>query len=100
MTKIALVSTSDRASGVHQTLDLLGENPVNGKDVVLKPNFNTADPPPGSTGPDTLRALILKLREMGAASVTVAERAGPPDTQEVMEEIGVIELAKELDFPS
>lgn len=98
MTKIALISTPDRASGVHMALDLLGENPVNGQDVILKPNFNSADPPPGSTGLDTLRSLILKLRDMGAASITVAERSGPPDTQEVMEEIGVVELSKEMDF--
>jgi len=99
MTKVSLVSSADRETGTVQAIDLLGENPVNGKNVVLKPNFNTADPAPGSTAIETLRALIIKLRELGAASITLAERAGPPDTNEVMEQKGVFKLAEELDFP-
>jgi uncharacterized protein (DUF362 family) len=75
MTKISLVRTSDRSEGTRKAIDLLGINPVKGKAVVLKPNFNTADPAPGSTHNDTLRALILKLKEMGARQITL-ERAG------------------------
>lgn len=79
-------------------LDLLGVNPVEGKRVVLKPNFNTADPAPGSTHNDTLSALVLRLKDMGAAGITVAERSGPPDTGGVMRQKGVPQLAQELGF--
>ncbi len=99
MTKIALVSTNNREEGTIKVIDLLGENPVKGKNVILKPNFNTADTPPGSTATETLRALIPKLREMGATSVTLAERSGPVNTHECMEEKGIFELAEELNFP-
>jgi uncharacterized protein (DUF362 family) len=98
-TKIALVRTPDRAKGVRRAIDLLQSNPVRGKAVVLKPNFNTADPAPGSTHNDTLRSLILTLKEMGTKSITLAERSGPGDsTRRVMEKKGVFSLAEELGF--
>jgi uncharacterized protein (DUF362 family) len=99
MTKISLVRTDNRAEGVSRTIKLLGNNPVNGKKVVLKPNFNTDDPAPGSTHIDTLRSLIINLKEMGAAGITLAERCGPGDTtRAVMEKKGVFDLARELEF--
>jgi uncharacterized protein (DUF362 family) len=67
--------------------------------VVLKPNYNTADTPPGSTHNDTLRTLVLQLKDMGASKITLAERCGPMiSTTEVMEEKGIFDLARELDF--
>lgn len=99
MTKVALVSTKDRGKGVRQAIDLLGAKHFRGKSVVLKPNFNTADPAPGSTHNDTLRSLILSLQQMGAKRITLAERSGPGDsTRAVMEKKGIFELAQELNF--
>jgi uncharacterized protein (DUF362 family) len=72
---------------------------VRGKAVVLKPNFNSADATPGSTHIDTLRALVLTLKEMGAARITLAERSGPGEpTRVVMEKKGVFKLAQEFGF--
>lgn len=99
MTKVSLVHTDNRIEGVQKAIALLDSNPVSGKAVVLKPNFNSADPTPGSTHIDTLRALILSLQEMGAGSITLAERSGPGDsTRTVMEKKGVFKLAGELGF--
>jgi len=99
MTKISLVRTTDRSEGVRKAVKLLGTNPVKGKTVVLKPNFNTADPAPGSTHNDTLRSLVLTLKEMGAKGITLAERSGPGDTtHHIMETKGVLHMAKELGF--
>ncbi len=99
MTKISLVKTTDRAAGTQQAIELLKINPIEGKSVVLKPNFNTADPAPGSTHYDTLYALISKLKEMGAKKITVAERSGPgPSTHDNMEKKGIFKMAKELGF--
>lgn len=96
-TKVSLIKTSDRASGIKRAIDLLGINPVKGKDVLLKPNFNTADPFPGSTHNDTLTHLILHLKEIGAKSITIGERSGPPDTSDVLKKKGIYELCKKLD---
>ena len=98
MAKVSLVRTADRSNGAARAIDLLGINPVQGKNVILKPNFNTADPAPASTHNDTLSALIEKIRGLGATGVTVAERAGPPDTTEVMEQKGIFAMARELGF--
>jgi len=99
MTKASIVNTTDRTEGTRKAIELLDINPVKGKAVVLKPNFNTADPAPGSTHNDTLRSLILKLQEMGASKITLAERSGPSDTtQHIMETKGILHMAKELGF--
>lgn len=98
MARIALVKTGDRAEGVRRALDLLGTNPVRGQRVLLKPNFNSADPAPGSTDPDVLRALVVRLKDMGARAITVADRSGMGDTRAVMQQRGVLDLARELGF--
>jgi uncharacterized protein (DUF362 family) len=95
-TKVSLVKTSDRTTGIKRAVDLLGINPVKKKDVLLKPNFNTADPFPGSTHNDTLTHLILHLQSMGAKSITIGERSGPPDTADVLKEKGIYELCEKL----
>jgi len=99
MTKVALVSTKDRGKGVRRAIDLLGVKSFRGKSVVLKPNFNTADPAPGSTHNDTLRSLVLSLQQMGTKQITLAERSGPGDsTRAVMEKKEIFGLAQELGF--
>jgi len=95
-TKISLIRTADRASGILRAIDLLGINPVKGKDVLLKPNFNTADPFPGSTHNDTLTHLVLQLKTMGATSITIGERSGPPDTADVLQDKGIYGLCEKL----
>jgi uncharacterized protein (DUF362 family) len=92
---VALVRTDDRAAGVRRALDLLGVNPIEGKRVFLKPNFNSADPAPGSTHEDALRALIERLWEMKAASILIGDRSGMGDTRAVMRTKGVFDLAAE-----
>ena len=98
MTKIAVISTNDRVYGVKKSLDLLAINPVKDRNVVFKPNFNTADPPPASSSMETIKQLIISLKEMGAKSITLAERSGPVSTQETFEKVGIFTLAEELDF--
>jgi uncharacterized protein (DUF362 family) len=96
--KIALVKTQDRAAGVGEAIELLGINSFAGKRIFLKPNFNSADPAPGSTHPQTLVALVTALKGMGAGKITVGDRSGMGDTRQVMQAIGVFELAQEYGF--
>src|SRR5262249_40161946 len=63
--RVAFVKTTDRASGVARAIDLLSVERFSGKDLFLKPNFNSADSPPGSTHQDALAALVRKLKAMG-----------------------------------
>jgi uncharacterized protein (DUF362 family) len=96
--RLAFVKTNDRAEGVRKAIDLLGIDPVAGKRVFLKPNFNSSDPTPGSTHPEVLIALVMALKEMGAKKITVGDRSGMGDTRQVMDKIGVFRLADELGF--
>ncbi len=98
MTIVAIISTNDHVYGVNKSLELLGINPIKGKDVILKPNFNTADPFPASSSMETIKQLIIKLKEMGAKSITVAERSGPAKTSKTFEKVGLNTLANEIDF--
>ena len=97
-TAVVLVKTLDRTQGVKDALKLLSFPSPKGKSVVIKPNFNTADPAPGSTHNDTLRQIVLEMKARGAGRLTLAERSGPPATAKVMEEKGIPALADELKF--
>lgn len=96
--RIALVRTSDRIHGVARALALLDLRGVSGKRVLLKPNFNTAGEAPASTHSDTLTQLVYELRERGAREITLGESSGPPNTRDVMEQKGILDLARDLRF--
>lgn len=95
MSRVALAKTDDRKNGVKTSLKALHINPAKGKDVLIKPNFNTADITPGSTHNDTLVALVEEVWAMGAKSISLGERSYPP-TREVMEQKGILPLMDKL----
>lgn len=96
--QVGLVRTSERAEGVKRGLNLINLPDVNGDSVLIKPNFNTADPAPGSTHNDTLITIIEELKNAGAERIIIGERSGPPDTEEVMREKGIFEIAEKYDL--
>jgi uncharacterized protein (DUF362 family) len=98
MAQVAFVKTQDRAVGINRALDLLEINSMKGKDLFLKPNFNSADAPPGSTHNDTLSALVRALQAMGAGRLTVGDRSGMGDTRSVMKQKDIFRMADELGF--
>jgi uncharacterized protein (DUF362 family) len=98
MAQVAFVKTNDRADGVRRALDLLELNPVSGKNLFLKPNFNSDDPAPGSTHNDVLRELVLHLQRLGAGRITVGDRSGMGNTETVMQEKDIFRMAEELGF--
>ena len=96
ISRVALVSTEDRKSGVESSIRALEFNPAKNKDVLIKPNFNTADLCPGSTHNDTLVALVEEVWKMGARSVSLGERSYA-ENRPVMEQKGIIPLMEKLD---
>ncbi len=44
MSQVAFVEGQNRLKVVKSFLEALGINPVKGKDVLIKPNLNTAEP--------------------------------------------------------
>jgi uncharacterized protein (DUF362 family) len=95
-TKVSLLATDNRVSGVGHCIEALGINPVKNRKVLIKPNFNTADPAPGSTHNDTLVSLVRNVWDMGAKTISVGERSYPL-TRHVMERKGILPLLQNLD---
>ncbi len=67
-----------------------------GDTVVLKPNFNSGDPPPNCTDLPLLEALIGLLRDYGARRVIVGESSRHPPTSSryEMRRAGVFEVCR------
>ncbi|MBZ5532872.1 MAG: DUF362 domain-containing protein [Acidobacteriia bacterium] len=95
--RVAFVKTTDRAAGVSRAIDLLAKDKFHGKDLFIKPNFNSADVTPGSTHEDTLAAVVRKLKALGAGPLTIGDRSGMGNTREVMEKKHAFVMGKELD---
>jgi uncharacterized protein (DUF362 family) len=94
--QVGFIHTTDRKTGVASSIKATGINPAKNKNVLIKPNFNTADETPGSTHNDTLVALVEEIWSMGASSVSLGERSYP-ETREVMEQKGIIPLMEKLE---
>jgi uncharacterized protein (DUF362 family) len=64
--------------------------------VLLKPNFNTSDPLPGSSDPQFVKAVIELLWEHGVGKVVLGESSMfALSTREVMEKTGMLKVAEE-----
>ena len=96
--KVALVRTEDRTKGIEAALKLISFPSPKGKRVLIKPNFNTADPTPGSTHNDTLRQLVREMKARGASQFTVGDSCGPGNTKSVIEQKGIPALGQEIGF--
>jgi len=75
----------------------MGKAISRGDRVMVKPNFNSPDPYPGSTDLGFLKAVVQLLREAGA-KVMVGESAGAiwRPTRKVVEKLGVPRLLTEM----
>lgn len=88
------------APAVERAVGLLGglERAVGpGDRVLVKPNYNSPDPPPASTDLSFLRA-VLEMLVAAGASITIGESAGGVwrPTRNVFRQVHVDDLAREL----
>jgi uncharacterized protein (DUF362 family) len=101
--RVAVVKAADqsdaaRRDALRRAVALFGGDGPGRGHVVLKPNFNSADPFPGSTHPETLATLVEWIGERGASRVTVADRSGMGVTRDVVQAKGVDAQARRLGF--
>ena len=67
-----------------------------GNAILLKPNFNTADPPPASSDPHFVKAVIELLYEHGAGRVVVGESSMiSRSTRDTLRQTGMLQAAEE-----
>lgn len=101
MEKISKVKVeSNLKESISEAVDLLGgfgKFVKPGEVVLLKPNFNTADPYPASTDLEFLKAVVELVYENGAKLVMVGDSSTMSlNTRKVMEKLRVFDL---LDMP-
>jgi len=91
--------TGDLEESIESTVSIIGgfEKIIDvGDTILLKPNFNTADPPPASSDVESSRAVIKLLYKYGAEKVILGESSTLlASTKKVMEKIGATKVAKE-----
>ncbi len=96
--KVVVALDPDRSRATKKVVQAFGTPRVSGKCVLVKPNFNTADPTPGSTHFDTIRSVVDMLKTQGPAKIVVGDRSGPAKTSKVFQEKGVFALSEKLGF--
>lgn len=76
---VALIHGHHPATMLEEGLSLLGgleRLPVQGKRVLIKPNVVNDRPPPTTTNPQVIGAVVRLIRAAGAAEVLVADSSG------------------------
>lgn len=100
---IKLKHNGDLKETVEKAVDGIGgfgEFVKTGDVVMLKPNFNTADPFPASTDLEFLKAVVELAYGAGAKLVMIGESSTMSiNSRKAMENIGVFELQKMIKAP-
>jgi uncharacterized protein (DUF362 family) len=93
--QVFLADASDRTTGIQR---LLGEFDLDTEGTIaLKANYNSDDPFPATTHPETLRVLAEHLKK-NSSSLIMAERSGMGNTTVVLKNRGVLDLSRKLGF--
>ncbi len=93
--QVLLADASDRVKGVQKLLEEFYLH-TDGT-IALKANYNSDDPFPATTHPETLRVIAEHLRN-NSRSLTMAERSGMGNTSTVLKNRGVLDLSRKLGF--
>jgi len=96
--EIFIADATDRSAGTKRVCETIGLPDFSGAEIALKANFNSADPSPASTHIDMLDSLCTTILAEKPGKLTLAERSGMGNTHSVLDECGVIALAKERGF--
>lgn len=96
--EVFIVKTGSREFGVNQLLENFDLESFEGENVAIKANFNSADPFPATTHPETLELLINHLKAGKPGKIILGERSGMGETREVLSKMKVLDLAKKLGF--
>jgi uncharacterized protein (DUF362 family) len=66
-----------------------------GDTILLKPNYNTSDPYPGSSDPQFIKVVIDLLHGAGAETIIIGERTAFLHSRKVLETAGIVKVAQE-----
>ncbi|MFY9638763.1 MAG: DUF362 domain-containing protein [Methanobacterium sp.] len=95
---VFMVKTDKRAEGIESLLENYDLNAFMGKNIALKANFNSADPFPASSHPETVKTLVKSIKTHGPSNIILAERSGMGNTRDVLEKMKIMDLGKKEGF--
>ncbi|MFY9193954.1 MAG: DUF362 domain-containing protein [Methanoculleus sp.] len=94
VSEVYVVEASDRSHAVAELWHEVGLPSLEGREVAVKANFNSDDPFPASTHPETLEAIFGQIRDAGARKVRLGERSGMGETRAVLMNRGATGVAE------
>ena len=99
MVLVGLSRNKDTLESVKRAVELAGGLGIEkGSTVLIRPNANTADLPPGSTNPEVLRGAIREVKKCSPEKVIVAEKSMTTlDTEKVLKRLGLWQVAEAED---
>jgi uncharacterized protein (DUF362 family) len=75
--KVIVIKASDRVAGITQAIQMFGGMGfATGRDVVLKPNFNSQYAFPATTHDDTIKTVVMQLKAANAGNIVLGESSG------------------------
>lgn len=97
MAQVGMSRHKNIVRAVERAVELSGGMQINkGATVLIRPNANTADLPPGSTDPEVLRGAIRIVKEYDPSRIIVGEKSMTTlDTMKVMKYLGQYQVAEE-----
>lgn len=96
MAVIGLSRNKDTLESVRAAVELAGGLGVKeGDTVLIRPNANTADLPPGSTNPEILKGAIREARKCNPGKIIIAEKSMTTlNTEMVLRKLGLWQAAE------
>ncbi len=96
MAVVGLSRNRNTLESVRAAVELAGGLGIEeGSTVLIRPNANTADLPPGSTNPEVLRGAIREARKCNPGKIIVAEKSMTTlDTEKVLKKLGLWQAAE------
>jgi uncharacterized protein (DUF362 family) len=96
MVVVGLSRNKDTLESVRAAVELAGGLGIEeGSTVLIRPNANTADLPPGSTNPEVLKGAIREARRYNPGKIIVAEKSMTTlDTEMVLRKLGLWQAAE------
>jgi uncharacterized protein (DUF362 family) len=95
---VFIVKTDKRDEGIRDLLENYDMTEFNSKNIAIKANYNSDDPFPATSHPETLKTLVKHLNKQNPSNIILAERSGMGNTRDVLENRGIIELGEKEGF--
>ncbi|MGA2918746.1 DUF362 domain-containing protein [Methanoregula sp.] len=96
--EVFIAGAPDRREAVRTVLGGFDLSVLAGSTVAVKANFNSADPFPASTHPETLEEICSAILAEGPVRLTLVERSGMGNSRDVLDKCGVLALSRDLGF--